>query len=265
MRFARYVAIGDSSTEGLDDPDGHGGFRGWANRLAERIAEVQGGLEYANLGVRGRSTRQVRELQLAPALAMRPDLATLFVGTNDVVARHFDPQAFAGDLEAMQQALIEAGATVLTFTLPDLGPVMPLARRLSPRVERLNHLIRSVSARSGALMVDFAAHPVASDPRLWGEDRLHANAAGHARIAAALAHALALPGADASWADPLPPAPVRGPVERATAELSWIGRYLLPWLWRHAWGRSSGDALSAKRPALAPVAVDPSVDAPASD
>ena len=36
-RFERYVAIGDSTAEGLDDPDGRGGYRGWANRL-ERFA-----------------------------------------------------------------------------------------------------------------------------------------------------------------------------------------------------------------------------------
>ena len=31
--FARYVAIGDSSTAGLDDPHPGGGYHGWANRL----------------------------------------------------------------------------------------------------------------------------------------------------------------------------------------------------------------------------------------
>ena len=77
--FARYVAIGDSSTEGLDDPDGRGGYRGWANRLAEALAAAQASpLLYANLGVRGRSTRQIRDEQLEPAAAMRPDLVTLF-------------------------------------------------------------------------------------------------------------------------------------------------------------------------------------------
>ena len=58
-RFERYVAIGDSSTEGLDDPDGRGGYRGWSRRLAERIARAQGTLLYANLGVRGLTTRQI--------------------------------------------------------------------------------------------------------------------------------------------------------------------------------------------------------------
>src|SRR6185295_7183943 len=40
--FRRYVALGDSSTEGLDDPDPRGGYRGWANRLADWIATAQG-------------------------------------------------------------------------------------------------------------------------------------------------------------------------------------------------------------------------------
>lgn len=253
LRFERYVALGDSSTEGLDDPDGAGGFRGWANRLAEHVAAAHGALLYANLGVRGRRTRQILDEQLAPALAMRPDLATVFAGTNDVVARHCDVEGVARDVEAMLGALVAAGATVLTFTLPDLTPVLPLARRIAPRVAALNERLQGAAAATGAILVDFAAHPVCSDPRLWSEDRLHANAAGHARIAAGLAHALDLPGYDAAWTQPLPLA-LRPPRRaRLVAELVWMRRHLLPWIWRHARGRSSGDGRSCKRPELGPV------------
>jgi len=255
-RFERYVALGDSSTEGLDDPDGRGGYRGWANRLAERVAAAQGGLLYANLAVRGRRTRQVRDEQLPRALAMRPDLATLFCGTNDVVARRFDPEAVADDLDALLGALARQGATVLTFTMPDLAAVMPLARRASARLAALNERIRALAVRHGARCVDFAAHPVAADPRLWSDDRLHANAAGHARIAAALAHALDLPGADAGWTAPLPPAAPRGAARRLADELAWARRHFVPWLWRHWRGRSSGDGRSAKRPELLPLAAE---------
>src|SRR6476646_7866361 len=97
-RFERYVAIGDSTTEGLDDPDGRGGFRGWANRLAERLAAAQGRVLYANLAVRGLTTRRIRETQLAPALAMRPDLATVVSGTNDLLALRFDARVFAREV-----------------------------------------------------------------------------------------------------------------------------------------------------------------------
>ena len=252
--FERYVAIGDSSTEGLDDPDGQGGYRGWANRLAAMIAAAQPSpLLYANLAIRGRSTRRIRDEQLEPAIALRPDLVTLFSGTNDVVAFRFDAGAIARDVEQMQRTLIAGGAAVLGFTLPDLSSVLPLARPIAARVRGLNDALRSAAASSGAMLVDFAKHPVGSDPRLWSSDRIHANAAGHARIAAALAWAIGLPGTDESWSEPLPPALPRSWSEKIAAEIQWGHEYFLPWAWRQLRGRSSGDGRGAKRPKLAPV------------
>src|SRR6188472_1524746 len=82
--FRRFVAIGDSSTEGLEDPDGQGGYRGWAERLAEHIADNQDEpLEYANLAIRGLRMQEIRTRQLDDALAMNPDLLTVFGGMND--------------------------------------------------------------------------------------------------------------------------------------------------------------------------------------
>ncbi len=239
-----------------------GGYRGWANRLAERIAAQQGSVLYANLAVRGRTTRQIRDEQLPPALVMRPDLATVVAGTNDALRRRFDPIGFGADLETMQRALIEIGATVITFTLPDLTPVMPFARILGNRVVELNAAIRGACARSGAILCDLAAHAIASDPRLWSDDRLHANSIGHARIAEALAFHLGLPNTDASWADPLPAQPRATPLQIVRAELAWGRRHLLPWIWRHLRGRSSGDGIQPKRPELLPFTVARVDDAP---
>jgi lysophospholipase L1-like esterase len=253
-RYERFVVLGDSTAEGLDDPDGRGGYRGWADRLAERIARDHGGLLYANLAVRGRTAAQVRAEQLARAVAMRPDLAVVAAGTNDLLRVRFDAEAVARELEAMQTALVRAGATVVSFTLPDLGGVMPLARPLRSRVLGFARALGAASARSGALLVDFSAHPVASDPRLWSEDRLHANALGHARIAEALAHALGLPGAGLEWMAPLarPERPAPSAVLRG--EVAWMRRFFVPWLLRHARGRSSGDGRMARRPEMLPFA-----------
>ncbi len=254
LRFTRYVALGDSSTEGIDDPDGAGGYRGWSQRLAENIHATQGGgLQYANLALRGLTTAQIRAGQLAPALALRPDLATLFCGTNDVTAPRFDPARVAADLEHMQRALVAQGAIVLGFTLPDLTPLMPLARLIAPRIAALNRALADASRATGALLVDFAAHPVATDRRLWSEDRIHANAAGHARIAEALAHALRLPGASPAWQDPLPAALAPTRRQRWSAGLRWGRRHLLPWVWQSLRGRSSSQGRTPKRPHLAPL------------
>ena len=229
-RYERYVAIGDSSTEGLDDPDARGGYHGWANRLAQRIADIQGSVLYANLGIRGKLTREIRDEQLAPAVTMRPDLATVFAGSNDILRWRFDQRAVEADVAHMQRTLAQGGATVVTFTLPDLTPIMPVARALAPRVRAMNDALRRASADTGAILIDFAKHAVGSDSRLWSEDRFHANAAGHARIADALAHAIGLPGADDSWKQPLAAPGRRGMLAWWAEEIAWLARHAPAWV-----------------------------------
>jgi lysophospholipase L1-like esterase len=255
MAYSRYVAIGDSTTEGLDDPYPEGGFRGFADRLAGDLALIEPNLLYANLAVRGRLARQVLEQQLEPALALAPDVASVVAGLNDTLHGDFDLEATAGDVEAMLTALRSAGADVITMTFPDPVRVNPIARLAKSRMVALNARIREAAERTGALVVDLERIPVASDPRLWSIDRLHANPEGHRRIAAAAAHLLGLPDAGDTWTAALPPAGRRGLRSAAAAEVTWAARYFVPWLIRRARGRSSGDGIVAKRPNLAPVDV----------
>jgi lysophospholipase L1-like esterase len=246
--FKRFVAIGDSTTEGLDDPDGNGGYRGWADRLAEHLAVAQTGIEYANLAIRGRTSHQIRTEQVPAALALEPDLVTVVAGMNDVLAARFDPAAIAAEVEEMFALFGDAGATVLSFSLPDPTPNLPLQPVLQPRLQHLNALLADAALRQGVNWVDVAGYEHASDPRLWSEDRLHGNSRGHARVAHALAWGLGLSGFDESWRDPLPP---RFPEPRTAAlraNMAWAQQHALPWLWRSATGRSLGDQLRAKRP-----------------
>ncbi len=250
MTYCRYVALGDSTTEGLMDPNPDGSFRGWADRLAERLAQDQPDLRYANLAIRGKLSRQVRAEQLDDALALEPDLASVLSGLNDMLRKTVDVAGVAAEIEAMVVALRGAGADVITVTFPDPVPVNPLASRAAPRVRYLNALIRDLSAAHGAKLVDLEAHPVSSDRRLWDVDRLHANPEGHRRIALAAAETLGLEGADAGWTtgydDPLGP---RTRIEHAV----WAWKYLRPWLIRRWRGVSSGDGITAKRPTLEPI------------
>jgi lysophospholipase L1-like esterase len=251
--FSRFVALGDSTTEGMDDLRPDGTYRGWADRLAERLASDNPNLLYANLAVRGRRIYQVQDEQLAPALALRPDLATVVAGLNDLLRRRYDAAATAGSLETMLMELRGVGATVMTFTLPDLSCVSPVARIVRTRLFDYNEAIREVGQRTGAIVVDIAAEPVAIDPRLWSVDRLHASPLGHERIAGALCHALGLDPEDRSWADPLPPLARLRPHSRVASEVIWAQRYFTPWIIRRLRGRSSGDGRHPKRPELAAV------------
>ena len=249
--IAHYVALGDSQTEGLLDPDGRGSYRGWADRFAEIIATTSPHLQYANLAVRGKLLGQIRHEQLAEAVALHPDLVTVMGGLNDLLRSSADVDRMLADLDHMLGAFDEA--TVLTNTFPDVAAVSPLLRRVAPRVAAYNAGIREAAARHGTLLVDFAARGVGGDPRIWSPDRIHANPVGHALIAAAFADTLGLPGF-AGWADPLPGAARTGRAARAGAELRWLGSTVVPWMIRHARGRSSGDGITAKRPRLVPVA-----------
>jgi lysophospholipase L1-like esterase len=252
----RYVAIGDSTTEGLEDPASDGsGYIGFADRLALRLAQENQGLLYANLGVRGRQMHQIRAEQLEPALALGPDLVTLVGGLNDVLRPRMNLAAVAGHYEAMASALRAGGAIVLGMTFPDPARIMPVARPTRPRVMAFNQALRDIASRHGLLLVDLERHGVV-DRRLWSVDRLHANRAGHARIAAAMVSALGLEPDEDPWA-PLPePEPIRRAAV-AAGEVAWLGRHFAPWVLRRLRGHSSGDARAPKRPQLAPVRADP--------
>jgi len=82
--YSRYVALGDSQTEGLWDGDDAAGLAGFADRLAVALDTCRPGLQYANLAVRGNQIRDVLDDQLPRALAMGADLITVCIGMNDV-------------------------------------------------------------------------------------------------------------------------------------------------------------------------------------
>ncbi|MGW7433334.1 SGNH/GDSL hydrolase family protein [Streptomyces sp. NPDC054861] len=257
--FSRYVALGDSQTEGVGDGDDLTGLRGWADRLAEHLARHNPALLYANLAVRGRLAGQVRAEQLDAALALRPDLATVVAGVNDLLRPRFDADEVAGHLESAFAALTAQGARVATLTFPDVARITPLARPVRHRVAALNQRIREAAHRHGVVVAETSHHAVVTDPRLWSTDRLHASPLGHQRIAAAIAHALALPDSDDSWTRPLPALATPQPAGWRTgaADLRWAAEFLGPWINRRLRGQSSGDGRTAKRPHLTPPDAEP--------
>ncbi|HOZ59911.1 MAG TPA: SGNH/GDSL hydrolase family protein, partial [Nakamurella multipartita] len=73
----RYVAIGDSFTEGVGDERADGSVRGWADRVAEGLAlATQEPVRYANLAIRGRKLAPIVDQQLEVALALEPAVMT---------------------------------------------------------------------------------------------------------------------------------------------------------------------------------------------
>lgn len=254
LPWARFVAIGDSFTEGVGDPSpgSPGGLRGWADRFAEVLGGYGDDFAYANLAVRGKLIRQIAEEQLRPALDLRPDLVSISAGGNDVIRPGGDPDAIAVQLEQLLQQFRSTGATVLVFTGVDTA-FQPVFRSIRGRVAIYNENVRKIAHRNDCVVVDQWALEELQDSRYWAADRLHLNSLGHHTIARAALDALGVP----HELTPLdaPPLPARNWRRARKEDVVWAKEHLVPWVIRRIKHVSSGDHIEPKRPE--PAAVRP--------
>jgi len=196
-RWTKLAVIGDSIAAGVREPSEGYEDLSWTDRITREL-----GTRTLNLGERDLTARQVREGQLARALDFRPDLAIVVCGGNDTFQDEFDAEALEAELDRMVGAFRALGADVLTLGLFDSADAGFAGQRFmevyAPRLRELNRVTREVSARWGAVFVDFSRHPAGTDRSIYASDRIHLNAKGHAIVAeeslrALAAHAAAAP------------------------------------------------------------------------
>ncbi|MER6401462.1 SGNH/GDSL hydrolase family protein [Kitasatospora sp. NPDC001603] len=226
----RFVALGDSLTEGVGDPV-TGGWRGWAALLSGSLAPPGVGVEFTNLARSGARTTDLTTEQLPAALVLRPRLAAVVVGGNDTLRSGFDIGRTARELDTTLRELSRVGAQVLTACLPDPGTLLrlprPLARPLARRMDAVNTVVHALSARHRALHLHVAGLPWTARRGLLSVDRLHPSAEGHRLIARGFHELLAAAGR------PLGPAPTGGPVDPppgAVADLWWMATRGTSWV-----------------------------------
>jgi lysophospholipase L1-like esterase len=265
-----FVAIGDSFTEGLEDPDPGGGFRGWADRVAGVLSAQRPGFRYANLAIRGKLLGEVAAEQLPRAVELAPDLVSLAAGGNDIL-RGTDVDVLAAEFEPAVAKLQAAGCRVLIFTGFD-PRMFPVIRLLRGRIAAYDMHLRGIADDYGCDLVDLWSMRVLKDKRAWSPDRLHLATEGHRRVALRACEVLGVPVAE-DWRAPLPPEP-RSPAQRAPGpanrpqwraqgraewlaarreDARWARQYAAPWVRRRFGGTSSGEGLPPKRPDLLPV------------
>jgi lysophospholipase L1-like esterase len=256
--WTRYVALGDSFTEGIGDPEPRspGGFRGWADRVAEVLSQSTEDFAYANLAIRGRLIDQIVDEQIEAALALHPNLITISAGGNNIIRPGSDPDIVSQKLDDAVARLSADGATVVVFTGPDVSGTAVLGR-VRGKVAIFNENIHTLAQRHDAVVADMWALRELRDPRMWAPDRLHFSAIGHNTIARMVLDHLGVENDLVPFApDPLP----RVSWRRARAEdLDWARVHFVPWVIRRIRRVSSGDHISPKRPTFIVIDTAPDV------
>jgi lysophospholipase L1-like esterase len=242
-----FVAVGDSFTEGVGDYDPRfpNGVRGWADRVAERLAKAQPGWEYANLAIRSKRLRHIAGEQLGPAVAMEPTLVTLYAGGNDILDFGTDIGALMRDYESLVAALAGTGATLVLFTGFDVK-VSALLEPLKKRNAFYNRSVREIAGRYGAVLVDYWCFDAFHDPRMWDSDRLHMSKAGHKYLASQVLDHLGVPHKikPRDWEPPVKP----GLREWERRQRRWVRDWVLPLFGRKLRGVTLGDQLRPRWP-----------------
>lgn len=241
MSSVRYVAIGDSFTEGVGDELADGTVRGWADIAAQGWADASGeAIEYTNLAIRGKLVWPIVHEQLEPALALKPTHLSFNGGGNDMLRPRTDVAHIADAFDHVVRRCDEEGVRLILLSGANPSGQLPLGRVVQRRGDLL----------SEAVVARFAERPDVvralnwpdrelSTADYWSPDRLHMNARGHHRVAARVLDALGLAAPGEWWSLP----------EAAPARVGGIAYYRAhvgPWVRRRVTGTSSGDGRTAK-------------------
>ncbi len=181
----RFVMLGDSLAAGL------GAGHVWNTpgaMLAQGISNVLDRpvrlMNTATVGARSADLYG----QVDRALHMRPHIAVIIIGANDITHAG-RPQSAVSHLEEAVRRLRAVDCEVVVGTCPDVGSVRPIPQPLRWVARRLSRQLAAAQmiacVREGAHVVSFAdelGDEFASDPDLFAEDRFHPGPEGYERV-----------------------------------------------------------------------------------
>jgi lysophospholipase L1-like esterase len=247
--FTRFIALGDSMTEGMCDEIVDGNYRGWADRTADTLAKASPNFSYINLAIRGKLLHQVIDDQIPVAISYVTGPETLIsfhAGANDVLRPNYQAEAAFAKYERGVSDLAKTGATLIVFTVVDrVEGSGKTAQLWHERFSSFNVNVRNVAKKYGAIVIEADDAKWLADLRFLAKDRLHMNSDGHWRLSQAVLEKLGKEF-DPAWKIPLPPAPKKSALQKNFEKTLWIIAFVLPWIWRRLRGKSSGDGRSAK-------------------
>jgi lysophospholipase L1-like esterase len=237
----RYVAIGDSFTEGVGDELPDGRVRGWADLVAQGWADASARpVGYANLAIRGRLVWPIVEEQLEPALALKPTHLSFNGGGNDMLRPRTSVAKVVEAFIHVLRRCDEEGVTLILLSGANPSAQLPLGRLVQRRGDLLSAAVSSAIADRPDVVRAFNwPDRELSSPPYWSDDRLHMNSRGHHRVAARVLTALGLEPPAPWWSLPLLP-------PSAARTVSYYREHVGPWVQRRLTGTSSGDGREPK-------------------
>ena len=190
--WSRFAVLGDSIALGMGDPTEGYLTATWGQRVAAALARGRDNVIYANLARHRSEAAEIRDVQLGPALEFRPDVVAVVGGGNDVLAEAFDIARVKAALDDIVVTLIDAGATVVTYELLDLGRAFPDAafEELSRRLLTLYAAMREIAEERTTVHVDLYREPWAQERDCFSADLKHPTMRAQARCASATVRAL---------------------------------------------------------------------------
>jgi lysophospholipase L1-like esterase len=184
------AVLGDSSAAGYgaDVPRNTPGAL-LAAGLAEQVRRPVTLHCFAVVGAESRALAP----QVEQATEVRPDLAVILVGGNDVTHRRPVPEAVHHLVTAVH-ALRDAGADVVVGTCPDLGTIQPIqpplrwmARRWSRQLAAAQTMAVVEAGGRSVSLGDLLGPAFSAEPdRMFSWDRFHPSGDGYALAAAAI-------------------------------------------------------------------------------
>jgi len=187
--WSRYLALGDSVTEGVGDDAGDLACRSWADWLVDGLRVTAPGLEYRNVSSAGATAAVVLGAQIGEIESFRPDLVSVTVGANDARVPSWTASVFEAELTSIFDWAASVGAEVMTGTYADVemtilgagGRTRDSWRLYFSRMHEVNAVIRKVGERFDACLIEME-YTEASDARYLSRDMTHPNALAYRLI-----------------------------------------------------------------------------------